>query len=436
MIALLLAAALAADAPAATAAAIGPDVCNPTSHTVRTQTLVAYLTEKYKTKLTRAQVVEILSKPLDPDGPDVDAHPELLRMAADLKQMLNGGLPKAFRPSAPVTIQGYFKYYLANEAEGPDKASYPIACVTKEMAANPPSETSTPGSELRRRPQRPEDKALAGLRVRGTPGDLSITRTEGGYTGASKASFTLSGNEVTKVTTAQVQGAVGWAIPLDKSDDNILVPYVAGDYNESKTFPKSAKRSVAYADVGVQENVLLPLGHDGFWTLSLAPDYLHNYVNGSSIVSLHPILAPTIKGFTNAPVEVGLLVPGLLPARDYKSPADATLLTLLFDVRGDFGVYPDRGLPSARAADEDFARVGAKFGIDIAKKNWFDVTIAEVQLYGPEGSARHAADFESALTLYFGKQNIVGLTASYKSGLIEQTLQKEQIWSLGLTAKY
>lgn len=417
------------------AAASSPDAAGPPTylcaedtqahqHMLRTGPLLEYFIATYKSTLTPQQLAELLSKPFSSDDPEVVAHPEVLDIASETLKLLSRPASKQFKPEAQISVANYYLYYLGNSdpQRGPlskGGSSYPIVCLV---------------------PATPTEAAQqAGLRLRGTPDDLSISKTDTGYSGASKATLNVSDDQATKVTTTQIQGAVGYAIPTDPNAQNVVTPYVAGDYNGSQTKGKPNKLSADYIDFGIQDTALINLGI-GEATLSFAPDYLHNYISGASVVSAQPIFAPIIYKGINRPYSLSeLLMKTIgtgLPASDTTSAAGATYVTLLFDVRGDFGTFTNCGIPSAQAGNQDYARVGSKFGIDIAKKNWFEFTLADVQLYGPIGVQRHVSDLELSLTFYPGNQNVLGLALGYKSGLIEESLQKEQIWSIGLTAKY
>jgi len=388
-------------------------VCNHAKKTLNTGPLLRSLARTYHSSLTEDQIARILSNSTDMNDREIQDNPEVLDIAADTMSILTNKWSKSFVSKEKITTQQYYQYYISHGSQD----GFPVQCILAEPTSL--------------------GKQQTGFRLRGTPDDLSISKTDSGFSGASQATISFSDDQTTKINTTQLEGAVGYAFATDAHANNVIVPYVAGNYNLSKTAGNPATYSSDTLDFGVQDVAQIALGTHGAATLSVAPDYLHDFQDNSSILSIHPIFAPTLLGTPiNTPFALALLFPGILPAGDTSTPKASTYVTLLFDVRGDFGVYTDRGAPAVAPANRDFARVGSKFGIDIAKLNWFEFTATDVQLYGPLGSRRHVSDFESSFTFYFGTQNVLGLTASYKSGLIEQSLQKEQIWALGLTAKY
>ncbi len=388
-------------------------VCLRTTKTLNTGPLLRAEAKAYHSSLTSDQIARLLAAPINLDSAEIQSHPEVLKIYADMVSLLNGAWGPSFKVNDHVTVQQYFSYYLSHEAA----ESYPVECLLEPAVSSAATQT--------------------GFRLRGTVDDLSISKADGGFAGASKATLSLSDNQVTKITASQIQGALGYAIATDANGKNLVIPYVAGSYNANKTVGKAAKVTANTLDFGVTDVAKVRLGILGEGDLSLAPDYLHNFQDGSSIVSLHPMFAPILpNGAINSPYALSLLLPGVIPASDAEAQSGATYLTLLFDVRSDLGVYTNRGVPMAAPGNLDFVRIGSRFGVDIAKKNWFEFTATDVQLYAPAGARRYLSDFESSFTFYFGTQNTVGVTASYKTGLTDPTLTKEQIWSLGLTAKY
>jgi hypothetical protein len=332
-------------------------------------------------------------------------HPSLLRILADTKDMLNGRWKKQFQPRSDGTVSA--EQYFENPAIDP------IFCASNATS------TAAPAS--------------AEFRLRGTPDDLTYRKGDDGFTGASKASLSFSDNGVNKTRTDQLQGTAGYAVPIGTDTNYTAIPYAGTNRNVSNKAGKSAKIGVETVDIGTVA-VLKDIPFSGA-TVSLTPDYLLNLQDHSRLATGHAIFAPHFVGLLNNPANLGIVFTACT-SQDQANCASWPYFTLLADIRSDVGAYTDRGIASARAANQDFSRLGTKFGFDLFLKNWIDLAVTHTYLHGFSGSGKTLNDFQSSLSFYFGTQNVLGLTVAYKNGLLEQTAQREQSWTVGLTAKY
>lgn len=368
--------------------------------------LVNHLLDRYNDTSEPEQVLKQLSDPRL-RAAAVQQHTNWGRILLDTTDMLNGRWSKQFQPKSVGAIDGgqYFE----------NPSADPILCVS-----NP---TSTAAPET------------AQLRIRGTPDDLIFKKGEDGFTGASKATLSFSDNGGNKTRTDQLQATVGYALPLGSTGRYTAIPYVATNRNVSNTSGKPVKFNTETVDVGIG-GVAKDLPFSGA-TFSLTPDYLMNLQDDSRLASLHPILTPHFIGMLNNPANLGILFTACT-AMDQTDCGSWPYFTLLADVRSDLGTYTDRGsgTASARAANQDFTRLGSRFGFELFLKNWYDLAVTHTYLHGFTGTRRSLNDFQSSFSFYFGSQNVVGLTVAYKNGLLEQTAQREQSWTVGLSAKY
>jgi hypothetical protein len=342
--------------------------------------------------------------------------PNLLGIEQETQNMLNK-LYDQYYPTngGSPTYQDYFQ----KPESGANQVT--ISCKTTSASGNlPPS-------------QSPD-----GLRIRGTPDDLIYLKSDQGFTGASKATINFSDNGTSKTRTDQLQAAIGYAISLDSgagaATRYIVVPYIATNRNVSNVTGKPTKYNVETVDFGVAGSALdIP---SGGWILSLTPDYLLNLQDDSNLASLHPIATPHIVYALNDPWNLGDAL-HICTAQNYKPCGTSwPYVMILGDVRSDLGIYTDRGNATDYAANQNFARLGSKFGLDVSLKNWYELAITHTYLYGFTGSRKNLNDFESSLSYYFGNQNVLALTVSYKNGLLEQSAIREQSWTAGITAKY
>jgi hypothetical protein len=350
-------------------------------------------------------------------------HPELADVATSANAVLSGQWGAYFKPPSPApSRQEYFE--ALRDGSSKIHNEWAITCLAQNdgMPA-----TVADAVKLTK-------DAEVGFRLRGSSTDLVSGKDSAAFAGASKASFGLGNNQVTKARTGQVIGALGYFQPLNDADTLGFMPYVGGNYNVTKTGAAATKYSSDTINGGVYFSGIAHLGHNSVLTLALAPDYLHNFADRSSILSLSSVITPKIVGLLNDSRHVTFL--DGLPSLVFGPSSTPTYLTPFADVRGDFGHYTNRGEGANVRTNVDFDDLGSRFGLDIAKTNWYDLNIADLQQYGFSGPRRHIYDFESSFTYYGGKQSILGLTAAYKTGYLERSLQREDAWTLGLTAKY
>ena len=373
--------------------------------------------------LTPKQAIDILTENISIDDPRVVKDPELAQIASYAKMVLSKQWSAYFTPPDPAPSS---EDYFTALRDDPDKIhnAWKITCVGQ--VDNSPATAADAANQTK--------DTQAGFRLRGSSSDLVPGKGSDALAGASKASFSLGDNQVTKARTGQIVGALGYFQPLNDANTLGVMPYIAGNYNVTKTGAAAAKYSSDTVDGGVYVSGIVHPGHNFVVTLSLAPDYLHNFADGSSIVSLSPVITPRIIGSLNDHHHVTFL--DWLPAAVFGPSTPATYLIPFLDLRGDFGHFADRGVGPDVPTNKDFADFGTHFGVDIAKTNWYDLNVTDLEQYGFSGPRRHIYDFESSFTYYGGKQSVLGLTAAYKNGYLERTLQREDAWTIGLTAKY
>jgi tRNA(Leu) C34 or U34 (ribose-2'-O)-methylase TrmL len=113
---------------------------------------------------------------------------------------------------------------------------------------------------------------------------------------------------------------------------------------------------------------------------------------------------------------------------------------LLFDIRNDAGVYVNRGLPAYVSQNQNFERIGSKFGIAwIATPSslpTFALSITETALYGTNGAYRKLSYFDSLLSIYFDPKHYVSLTLEYFNGQDENTYVRNQGYKAGFAGKF
>jgi hypothetical protein len=280
------------------------------------------------------------------------------------------------------------------------------------------------------------------FRVRGASSDLVYANSAQGFATASKATASESYNGLTKTAAYTAQAAIGGAYTWETPNGadsfwgtaQSLVIYLGANYGSTKVTGKPSKTSAHTIDFGVLGSENDPFSGVVPAIIGIAPDYLINQQDGSRIASLHLTYLPYVLDLLNQPFEfdssnkcswTGVRVAFCEP-----------YWTIGFNFLSDFGHYVNRGSLPDRLMDEDYIRSGGQVGFNVNLKNWYDLTVTDTNLYGFSGYRRDLNDLDASLTLYFGSQNIAGLTLAYKNGLLEQTAKREESWTVGITVKY
>jgi hypothetical protein len=287
------------------------------------------------------------------------------------------------------------------------------------------------GPKSPRVPQSPAAANASPLRVRGVSNDLLIARDLPSFSSTSQATLTVSGDHTTNQTrNVKAIGAVGYAFTGDLTT---AVPYVS--FYQSITDVKGKATSLDsnnFVATGMMFTTTVP-GDLLVQTFAAKPQFLENTKDRSQIASLTFVYRP----FTAFDVSGGgfnINDPRPLPFWP------SAYAEILFDFRGNFGQYTDRGIdPVQRLLNQDYARAGAHFGFSITTDSTgpsFTLTVVETYLHGFSGSVRNLDLFEASLTYNFDEKKYVGLKASYTKGRNEDTALPVQSWLVGLSARY
>jgi hypothetical protein len=282
-------------------------------------------------------------------------------------------------------------------------------------------------------PQSPAAADASPLRVRGVSDDLMIRRDQRNFSSTSKATLTVSGDHSTNQTqTAKVTGAVGYAFA---SDNGLVeaVPYFS--FYQSLTQVTGKAQSIdptSFVAAGTVFSATLP-GDLLVQTFSGKPQFLENTKDHSQIASFTFLYKP-YTAFDVSKGGFNLNDPRPLPfwPNAYGE--------VLFDLRANVGEYTNRGDdPVQRLLNQSYSRAGSHFGFAITTNSdgpSFTLKVAETYLYGFSGTIRNLDLFESSLTYNFDPKNYLGLTASYNKGRNLDTGLREQVWMVGLSARY
>jgi hypothetical protein len=288
---------------------------------------------------------------------------------------------------------------------------------------------------------KPPAKESSPIRVRGKVADLYIDRSQNDFKSTSQATLSFAGDGVAKTQTNTLTGVIGYAIPgvvgNERGQRGDLVPYVAVNrvivnaFSGSKSKP-SANETVS---LGVTGSLFLNNETGTFGQIiNLRPDFLFDLQDDSRLASLNlqwiPIAGELLETSGDSSFHLGLnyfhpLWPGVV---SYKP---------LFDLRLDGGTYTDRGLPAVAHTHVDYLRVGGMAGIslisDVANVP-LTFSSSYVGLYAASGR-QNVGYFSNTLSFNLFNDYVTP-SATYSNGNREDTGKREQLWLVGLSARF
>jgi hypothetical protein len=299
----------------------------------------------------------------------------------------------------------------------PRDTADPISCTTEKVRTAQPAFDPT------------KDAVLSKVRIRGLSDDLYVDRSLPAFKGTTSATGTYTVDTTgARTTNLRTTGAIGYAI--DSIPQTQIVPYLSFYQSNSRT---AGKPRVLDMNDNVAGGILLQryFDYDGTsHVFSVKPQYLFNTTTQAELGSVRAIYAPWI----DIPVNINTF-------RQLDFLPGSPWAQILFNLRGDFGSFTNRGnTPAVVATNRDFARAGAQIGFALTTDGVPNVPsltliVTETYLHGFSGYYRSMDLFQASLT-YNIVNNYVGITASYKKGRDEDTAVMSEVWTLGLSAHY
>ena len=274
-----------------------------------------------------------------------------------------------------------------------------------------------------------KDPVLSKIRIRGLSDDLYVDRSLPAFKGTTSATGTYTADTLAVHTnTLRASGAVGYAFDLIPQTQ--IVPYISFNQSFAET---AGKRTVFDANNNMAGGILVQryFDYDGIsHVFSVKPQYLLNTSTQAELGSLRAIYAP----WMDLPFNINTFRRlDFLPGSPWAE--------IVFNLRGDYGNYSNRGnTPAAVAVNRDFARAGAQVGFvlttdGVANVPSLTLIVTETYLHGFSGYYKSMDLFQASLT-YNIINNYVGVTANYKKGRDEDTAVAAQVWTIGLSAHY
>jgi hypothetical protein len=276
------------------------------------------------------------------------------------------------------------------------------------------------------------------LRVRGTSADLYIDQSATtDFTASSKATFSLTQDNVARKDTYQITADVGYYIPLTPSgwmagERLELIPYIGTNWNDV-TVEKGSTSKPSVGTETVDAGALLdaylisnanstrPVGH----LLTLQPDYLLNNVDDSRIASANLVYTPLANGIVNS-------------FRSVWGLDDLVSFEWVAAFKDDNGIYTDRGKTSVIASRKNYVRLGGEMGLSFVS----DVTAVPLSLstsytrLHPITGLTEVGYFSNSLTYSFDPKRYFGVSLSYVNGNREDTGARQSQWIISLSGHY
>lgn len=407
-------------------------ICTP-AHIVDKEKLASYLIRKYPLSVlalssdpklhqidSRRQILAVLlaapKSCADKCGPSDQDYLDAIQGHVD--QILAGSLAPSLKPSAPVDAADYF--------QGPNEQSQIVCAMTEDGAP-----VEAPGAGYT-----PSPKSGSHFRVRGDPSQLNIDRThKQDFAATDKATLGLGQNYVAGSRTSKITGYLGYAIPSDsgywKNGNRMdLIPYIGVNRNIVKVSGSiDAANSNDTANLGLLGSFYVVrandrgavLGHQ----LSIRPDYLADYADGSRLFTLNFEYTPVKNGFINDYIRLG-------------GEGSIASVKPIFSIRSNNGAYTNRGNPAVASEHENFSRLGGHLGFGLTSEKEqipLDFTATYTGLAALRGNTK-VSYFKNSLTYSFDPNKYFGLSLNSSHGTREDTAKTEKLWEIALTARF
>ena len=329
-----------------------------------------------------------------------------------------------------------------------DTAPSGLSCAPahpKPAAASPPTLGASIVSglqKLRLRGQADQMSANHAQASSTTPG-ADTTNSNQPYYANQGAKLSLGVDGTQHAQSDKVVGTIGVPVYLGwdegsgpKTDGGPLTglywtPYVG--FDREATFKKSSKASTkSFAANFFDFGFVLEKYFDALrGTIMVRPDYLSNFVDESRLLT---------GNFRYVPLtEIG---PGyVLPFNHYRYTLDNQLGYMLrLDARANVGTYVATGKPADPRLNQDYVRLGGSVGpaVELAVIPDFPVEISAVYTgFAPvSGFSKDLGNFQASISVKIGPSKLAAIAASYINGRREDTGQRIDMTTIGLTLQY
>jgi hypothetical protein len=328
-----------------------------------------------------------------------------------------------YRATRPVSVEQYFR----TEDDSVDA----ILCTDKDQS-DAPLQTALLD-------------APSPIRIRGVSDDLWVPQPPAGgsdtygfaKTSSTSVNYTADDSGLHTHTT-KIQTAIGYDYKIGDFRSPVtheFIPFIA--MNESLTDTQLKPRNNAATNF-VAAGLLYDLDVEGAYGLHqfiLKPQFIAGTTMRSELASLQAIYTPWIDAGAVAPLQPLNTVVPLYSGDQFQITGQ-----LLFDLRADFGAYAKRGDQAFIASNQDFVRVGSRFGYALVVNSSllpsFALSVTHTELYGPIGAYRHLGFFDALLSIYLDPKKNYSLSVEYTNGRDENTYIVTEAYKAGIAAHF
>jgi hypothetical protein len=357
----------------------------------------------------------------------------------------NGGASVTFAPPTVADIAAYQN--LPNiDVLLQDPTTHPLRCVAPgapKWQQDVQTATSTFVKHYIRLRSVPAQLATPAAPASGTSSAPDLSHVaDNNYLSGNAAKLSFGQTSGTSAVTNNVIGVLGVPLALGSLGalrDITLTPYIGMDRETKIQTTKGVTTTTFSAntlDYGVALSTDIPAPHDTdlpWWFVSVRPDYLRNFVDGSDILSLNTQFSPV---FYDEYVPINHTTDACDPTPDKMM----VKCMLQLDLRANAGWFMNYGHPTEPSLNHDYVRLGGLIGpqleFDLLPSNPIDIGASYTDFYAARGFSKSLGLFQASGTFNFDPSKIVGLTLQYSNGRRDDTAARVQLWSIGLTLHY
>lgn len=290
--------------------------------------------------------------------------------------------------------------------------SYRVICIANPAASPAPSGEA----------QAQVKKLLSAVVVRKNIDDLSISSSDPKFSSVERATISYTDDYIKGTRTLTSAGVAGYRLPTSLFGENASsILFV--DYYGNHVWAADPKNTQNVGNIGTGILGSFDVPIFGFYqNVSLFSHYVHSHATDSDLISGNLVVTPDLP------------FPGVGIAFN---PNDGPLALLLKpQLKLVYGSVLNAGSNPKLVSDGEYARGGGKlafsiFGVDGIFKN-FTLSGSYEILKVLQGPLDTVSRFETALSYTFGDQDNWALQLKYVNGRNTDSLEREQVVTLGI----
>jgi hypothetical protein len=263
------------------------------------------------------------------------------------------------------------------------------------------------------------------LRLRASADGLQFRRNDSAFAGLERANLTFRDDDANAKESLKITALIGLSV-LDTRIDRQIIPYFGVTLDSTRKDGQPRSDSTDSLRAGMLLGYRFPWLGGNHWLLA-RPEYAANRLEHSEVVSANITYMPVFNRRLNDAINIhdnlGRNLFSIIPRAD---------------LRLNIGHFVDQGT----RADEDsvdFIRMGFQAGFSIVSDlGWLpaELTVTETYLRALRGNPANLSQLRAVLSLSFDKNKYFGVDLGYTRGRREDLLLREDVWSLGLGARF